>query len=187
MWKYPWRSVNIPLWVIFTFFKLYKWHQIAQRINVVFFLRGETCNFVSSHIDAVFTFLLAQTFDHYMNISGTLKLPFIHYPESPEENKKVEKPSNLFPRWKPFGAGIIIILKLIHSFCRFVRTFFTSMSHFYSPCLVKKDESEIREAEIKVKSEISVIAKSLNLANLFSVRMTFRMTCGKHWSFSNAW
>ena len=120
-----------------------------------------------------------------MNISGTLKLPFIQYPESPEENKKVEKPSNLLPRWKPFGAGIII-LKLIHSFCRFVRTFFTSMSHFCSPCLVKKDESEIREAEIKVKSEISVIAKSLNLGNLVSVRMTFRMTCGKHWSFSNA-
>ena len=72
------------------------------------FLRGETYNFVSSHIDAVFTFLLAQTFDHFMNICGTLKLPFIHYPESPEENKKVEKPSNLFPRWKPFGAGIIM-------------------------------------------------------------------------------
>ena len=37
--KHPWRSVNfnkvgylgIPPWVFFTFFKLYKWYQIAQR------------------------------------------------------------------------------------------------------------------------------------------------------------
>ena len=36
--KHPWRSVtcstktNTPPWVFFTFFKLYKWYQIAQRI-----------------------------------------------------------------------------------------------------------------------------------------------------------
>ena len=37
--KHPWRSVNFstkihtPLWVFFTFFKLYKCNQIAQRIT----------------------------------------------------------------------------------------------------------------------------------------------------------
>ena len=37
--KHPWTSVNfstkikIPPWVFFTFFKLYKWYQIAQRIT----------------------------------------------------------------------------------------------------------------------------------------------------------
>ena len=36
--KLPWRSVtftktNIPLWVFFTFFKLYKWYQIAQNVT----------------------------------------------------------------------------------------------------------------------------------------------------------
>ena len=36
--KHPWRSVNFitkintPPWVFFTFFKLYKWYQIPQRI-----------------------------------------------------------------------------------------------------------------------------------------------------------
>ena len=31
--KYPWGSVkiNTPPWVFFTFLKLYKWYQIAQR------------------------------------------------------------------------------------------------------------------------------------------------------------
>ena len=29
--KYPWRSVNFS--VFFTFFKLHKWYQIAQRIT----------------------------------------------------------------------------------------------------------------------------------------------------------
>ena len=38
--KHPWRSVNFckintPPWVFFTFFKLYKWYQIAQRITNV--------------------------------------------------------------------------------------------------------------------------------------------------------
>ena len=42
--KYPWRSVtlskvatksNTHPWVFFTFFKLYKWYQIAQSITVV--------------------------------------------------------------------------------------------------------------------------------------------------------
>ena len=44
--KYPWRSVtfskvlacnltksNIPPWLFLTFFKLYKWYRIAQRIT----------------------------------------------------------------------------------------------------------------------------------------------------------
>ena len=36
--KHPWRTVTfskskIPPWVFFTFFKLYKWYQIAQRIT----------------------------------------------------------------------------------------------------------------------------------------------------------
>ena len=39
--KHPWMSVNFsnftkintPSWVFFTFFKLYKWYQIAQRIT----------------------------------------------------------------------------------------------------------------------------------------------------------
>ena len=38
--KHPWRSVNFnftkintPPWVFFTFFKLYKWHQIPQPIT----------------------------------------------------------------------------------------------------------------------------------------------------------
>ena len=42
--KHPWRSVNTPPWVFFTFFKLYKWYQIAQRITYVQFescTRGE--------------------------------------------------------------------------------------------------------------------------------------------------
>ena len=40
--KSPWRSVafskvvNTPPWVFFTFFKLYKWYQIAQRITIIF-------------------------------------------------------------------------------------------------------------------------------------------------------
>ena len=36
--KHPWKSVNFnkvntPPWLFFTFFKLYKWYQIAQRIT----------------------------------------------------------------------------------------------------------------------------------------------------------
>ena len=38
--KHPWRSVTFskvasftPPWVFFTFFKLYKWYQIVQRIT----------------------------------------------------------------------------------------------------------------------------------------------------------
>ena len=37
--KHPWRSVTFskvvftPQWMFFTFFKLYKWYQIAQRIT----------------------------------------------------------------------------------------------------------------------------------------------------------
>ena len=31
--KHPWRSVNTPPWVFFTFFKLYKCYQTAQRIT----------------------------------------------------------------------------------------------------------------------------------------------------------
>ena len=31
--KHPWRSVNTPPWVFFTFFKLYEWYQIAQSIT----------------------------------------------------------------------------------------------------------------------------------------------------------
>ena len=54
--KYPWRSVtfikvagfypatllksNIPPWVFFTFLKLYKWYQIAQRIIYSTFRRS---------------------------------------------------------------------------------------------------------------------------------------------------
>ena len=40
--KHPWRSVtfstksNTPPWVFFTFFKLYKWYQIAQNIKSEF-------------------------------------------------------------------------------------------------------------------------------------------------------
>ena len=40
--KHPWRSVtfstksNTPSWVFFTFFKLYKWYQIAQNITSEF-------------------------------------------------------------------------------------------------------------------------------------------------------
>ena len=39
--KHPWRSVNFctkintPPWVFFTFFTLYKWYQIAQRITIM--------------------------------------------------------------------------------------------------------------------------------------------------------
>ena len=37
--KHPWRSanfsnINTPPWVFFTLFKLYKWHQIGQRITL---------------------------------------------------------------------------------------------------------------------------------------------------------
>ena len=34
--KHPWKSVtfsNTPPWMFFTFFKLYKWYQTAQRIS----------------------------------------------------------------------------------------------------------------------------------------------------------
>ena len=39
--KHPWRNVNLstksnaPPWMFFTFFKLYKWYQIVQRIAIV--------------------------------------------------------------------------------------------------------------------------------------------------------
>ena len=43
--KHPWRLItctkitftksNIPPWVFFTVFKLYKWYQMAQRITII--------------------------------------------------------------------------------------------------------------------------------------------------------
>ena len=34
--KLNFSKSNTPLWVLFTFFKLYKWYQIAQNIAYVF-------------------------------------------------------------------------------------------------------------------------------------------------------
>ena len=31
--KHPWTMSNTPLWVMLTFFKFYKWYQIAQSIK----------------------------------------------------------------------------------------------------------------------------------------------------------
>ena len=67
--KHPWRGVNFskvaafstPLWVIFTFFKLYIWHQIAQRTTNVFFKFNMT--FAESLIK------LFMKFDYPTNIS----------------------------------------------------------------------------------------------------------------------
>ena len=48
--KHPWSSVNFskintPPWLFFTFFKLQKWYQIAQRItNVLFIYHRITLN-----------------------------------------------------------------------------------------------------------------------------------------------
>ena len=36
---------NIPPWVYFTFFKLFKWYQIAQRITIVLSLNAEAAKF----------------------------------------------------------------------------------------------------------------------------------------------
>ena len=47
--QHPWRSVNTPPWVLFTFFKLYKWYQIAQR-TTYFMLCSARFNFRSSAV-----------------------------------------------------------------------------------------------------------------------------------------
>ena len=46
--KHPWRSVtfsksNTPPWVLFTFFKLYKWYQIEQNITYIEFSFFHNC------------------------------------------------------------------------------------------------------------------------------------------------
>ena len=33
---YKFTKINIPPWVFFTFFELYKWYQIAQRITDIY-------------------------------------------------------------------------------------------------------------------------------------------------------
>ena len=55
--KHPWRSVtfskvagyfiksNTPQWVFFTFFKLYKWYQIAQSITRITLLNSRALQF----------------------------------------------------------------------------------------------------------------------------------------------
>ena len=64
--KHPWRSVNFstksntPLWVFFTFFKLHKWYQVAQRITYFtqffnpFFVPDK--NFGNFHLEQISVF-----------------------------------------------------------------------------------------------------------------------------------
>ena len=59
--KHPWRSVNFstksntPSWMFFTFFKLYKWYQITQRITNILQLHNVLATNISV-IDIFYSF-----------------------------------------------------------------------------------------------------------------------------------
>ena len=57
--KHPWRSVKTPPWVFFTFFKLYKCYQIAQRIT-----------YIQLKIGKVFQIYLWRNFFLWINFRG---------------------------------------------------------------------------------------------------------------------
>ena len=42
-------KINTPPWVFFTFFKLYKWYQIAQRITYEIFSSELSLNFIEAY------------------------------------------------------------------------------------------------------------------------------------------
>ena len=71
--KHLWRSVNFstkintPPWLFFTFFKLYKWHQIAQRITYTP-LYPQPC-----YVNKIFQ----QVFDKLIHVHGEVLKPLL--------------------------------------------------------------------------------------------------------------
>ena len=85
--KHPWRSVtfsNTLPWVFFTFFKLYKWYQIAHSVSTSYDIRGTSSRWFKSYLSNRTQYVSinsSNSIDEYGDPQGSVlgPVPFLRF------------------------------------------------------------------------------------------------------------